>query len=164
MKLPSKVLGLKAAIYIPLTLIIVAGVAYFASARYYFPKRGWKVISGCVTAGDKEVNYRFYAKSDWESVTKEMGCGKTYTDAQSWGENDVEYEGSVSDYTQVTILAYEGKPSTYDTNASEYFAVPDKDGYYIELGRITISPNINEMNITDAQWEYIKKSFKINKL
>jgi hypothetical protein len=160
MKLPGKVFGLKAVVYLPLMIIIIVGLGYGTFARFTFPKSGWKTIKGCVTAGGKDVNYQFFGQDEWQGVTEDMGCGKTYTDAESWGLKDYDLNGSKSDYVQITILAYNSKPSTYDKSAFEYYAVPGKGGYYIEFGRITISPDTNDLNISDAEWEYIKKSFK----
>ena len=154
----------KAAISVLLIIaicIVAAGaIGYGAYWWYKLPRAGWQKIQGCVNSTDIEAKYQFYGKSNWYLLTPDMGCGKTYPDAETWGIKDKTVNNETSDYSQITILLVNAKTNTSDENHFAYFGIPDQDGWYIELGRITADTGSEVIGITDKEWQYIKNSFR----
>lgn len=144
-------------------VVAAAAVAFFVYKYYYFPIDGWKVMKGCVSQGGTVVNYSFYAKDEWEQITTEFGCGNKYENAETFGLVDKPEGENITDISQLAIALYDSKPSTYDENSLEYYEVGES--LYLEFMRITVLDTIggNEYKISDDDWDYIKKSFKVLK-
>lgn len=146
-------------------ILCVIGVGAISWGAYYWyklPKSGWQKIEGCVSSGSTRANYQFYGKENWQSVTPDMGCGKSYTDAETWGIKDKKINNETSDYSQITILLVNSKPSEVDADNFAYIQIPASDSY-IELGRITAHTGSETIGISDSEWQYLKKSFRFTK-
>jgi len=142
-------------------VVVILGIAGFFLYRwYYFPISGWKVIEGCVDNGTGAINYQFYGLDKWQLVTDDMGCGMQHENAQSFGLKDKDIGNRIDDVAQITIALYDSKPSKYDGNYFMYLSVPDQDGIYLELGRISATTPITTYSINDDEWSYVKKSFR----
>jgi len=146
--------------------IIIAALAVIISAGLYLyqtkvaTKAGWKTMEGCVEKDGKEIKFQFLGKEEWQLVTENMGCGKDYPEAQTFGLKNQTVGDQLTDVSQITILLFDMKPSTFDQSAFEYFTVPKTDSTYLEFGRITMNSKDQKIGITDEEWESVKKSFK----
>jgi len=136
------------------------GWTFLGKHLTFWPKSGWKKIEGCVAYSGTDYKYQFYGKKDWRLVTPDMGCGKSYQDAQTWGYKDRLVAGQSTDVSQTTVLLSTLKPSSYDKNIFEYFPVPKAKDLYLELGRITVQTGSETISITDHEWQYLKTSFR----
>lgn len=151
------------------SLLVVLGIAVVGLGGYgiYYwsklPKSGWKTIKGCVASSGKNIDYQFYGKSDWYSVTPDMGCGKKYEDAESWGLKNKDIGTEKTDVALITVLIQSTKPAEYDGNSFAYFSMPEMEDVYSELGRITANIGTEILGITNDEWQYIKNSFRFKK-
>lgn len=162
---------MKKIIWIPSLCVIAAGFLianYFSEGALWekalaaWSKLYWKKFEGCVVAGEKNVNYEFMGKKSWDLVTPDMGCGRKYQDAESWGLLDKKMGENITDIAQFTVLVTDVKPTAYDTNAFEYLAIPGVSDQFIEIGRInaTDTQSGESYGITDKEWQHLKNSFK----
>lgn len=143
--------------------IVIVGGGLFYYYKTFMPKTGWKKISGCVASSGVNYNYQFFGKENWYSVTGNMGCGKSYQDAESWGLKDQTITGETKDVAQVTVLLTNTKPASVDSSAFNYFNVPNKDDLFLELGKISVYAGTDNFIVTDEEWQYIQKSFRFKK-
>lgn len=140
--------------------VSISTVCYFALRHFYLPKKDWRVIKGCVSENNEEIDYQFYGKNNWSSVTPNMGCGKDYTNVESFGIKDYSTGQDTINLTQITVTIQKAKPDSYDNNIFEYYKAKDSD-LYLEIGRITSVIN-NEVNLlSDSEWKYLKNSVKV---
>lgn len=153
-------LGILAGGLIVATVIYqILGGTFLGKHFTFWPKTGWKQVSGCVAYSGQEVDYQFYAPKDWFLITPDMGCGTSYADAQSFGLKDQIIADEISNIALGTILLMESTPSDYDTNSFDYLTVPD-NGKILELGRITVHDGDKTTGLTDQEWVYLKNSFR----
>lgn len=120
----------------------------------------WQKITGCIVVNGQEVNFEFSGKKEWVLVTENMGCGKSYEGAQSWGLKDKVVSGEKMNIALISAIAYSSKPDDSSDSNFAYFEVPDQDGWYLALQRISATIQGTNYALSDSEWQRVKDSFK----